>query len=187
MSNTRKPVKWKQKALHEIIQYWVTFLYLAVFFGAFITYRRLVLAQYDISYLHYGVSLLEALILAKVILIGDALHFGQKIEPMPLIYPTIYKAAIFTLWVGLFKLAEHTISGLFQGKGLAGGFDELEHEGMYAFLAKCVIIFSAFIPFFAFKELGRVMGEGRISQLFFRGGIVAGSGPSNGSHPGHAT
>jgi len=36
-------------------------------------------------------------------------------------------------------------------------------------LARCLITFVAFIPFFAFKELGRVLGEDKIRTLFFRG------------------
>jgi hypothetical protein len=31
-----------------------------------------------------------------------------------------------------------------------------------------LIVFVAFIPFFAFKELGRVLGEDKIWTLFFR-------------------
>jgi hypothetical protein len=30
------------------------------------------------------------------------------------------------------------------------------------------VIFVAFVPFFAFRELGRVLGEGKIWALFFR-------------------
>jgi hypothetical protein len=35
----------------------------------------------------------------------------------------------------------------------------------------------AFVPFFAFRELGRVLGEGKLVELFFRkpGGRAAGT------------
>ena len=52
MSDAKKVLDWKQKVLRELIKYWLTFLYLAVFFSAFITYRRLILTQYETSYLH---------------------------------------------------------------------------------------------------------------------------------------
>ena len=35
-------------------------------------------------------------------------------------------------------------------------------------LANSLVILVAFIPFFAVKELARVMGRGRIAALFFR-------------------
>lgn len=186
MSDAPKKDGWKQKAARELINYWITFLYLAVFFSAFITYRRLVLAEYKISYVHYGVGLIEALILAKVILIGDAMHLGRRVEEKPLIYPTLYKTVLFAVWVAIFKLLEHTISEWLRGKGIKAGFDEFEHEGWDALLAKCVIIFTAFIPFFAFKELGRVLGEGKISELFFRRKAAASSGLSGGTHSRNA-
>jgi hypothetical protein len=173
MSNTNRGNNgWKQRVARKVVNYGTTFAYLAVFFGAFTSYRRLILAEYDISYLEYGISLVEAFVLTKIIQLGDRLHLGWRFGYMPLIYPTVYKSVIYTGWVGIFKLAEYAIKGVSQGKGVMGGFDELEKAGVYAFFAKCVVIFSAFIPFFAFKELARVLGEGRISELFFRRKVV---------------
>ena len=159
---------WKQKIAHEMAEYWINFVYLAVFFGMFTWYRRLILAEYQIIYLHYGVALAEAAILAKVIMLGDILRLGRGLEDKPLIFPTLYKTAIFGVWVGAFSVIEHMISGFLHGKGLAGGFDELVSKGRYELLAGCLVTFFALIPFFAFKELERVLGEGRIRGLLFR-------------------
>ena len=41
-------------------------------------------------------------------------------------------------------------------------------RGPNELLANVLVMFVAFIPFFAFKELGRVLGEGRVWELFFR-------------------
>ncbi len=98
--NNRK-AGWKQKARAELIEYWGNVLYLACFFGAFAWYRRFILAQYQISYLHYGAAILEALILAKVILIGDMMRLARRFEEKPLYLPTLYKTFIFTLFVGI--------------------------------------------------------------------------------------
>src|SRR6478735_9228817 len=108
---------WKEKARRELADYWTTFVYLALFFAAFTCYRRLILAEYHIGYLHFGFALIEALVLAKVILIGDAMHLGRRVEDKPLILPTLYKAFIFTIWVGVFRLIEYTIDALIHGKG----------------------------------------------------------------------
>lgn len=172
---------WKQKATHELIDYWVNVVYLACFFGAFIWYRRFILAEYQISYLHYGVGLIEALVLAKVILIGDFMHLGRGLEEKPLILPTLYKTVVFTLFVGGFGLLEHTIHGLLHGKGLAGGLEELRSGGKYELFAKCLVVFFSFIPFFAFKELGRLLGEHKILSLFFRRRPKTGPSPFSGS------
>jgi hypothetical protein len=170
MSDTNKAkAGWKQKIISEMIKYWLIVVYLACFFGLFTWYRRFILAEYQISYVNYGVSLLEALVLAKVILIGDVLRLGRGLEDRPLIVPTLHKAVVFSLWVGVFSVLEHTIGGLLRGQGLAGGFEELMSKGKYELLARCLVTFVAFIPFFAFKELDRVLGEDKMRTLFFRG------------------
>jgi len=164
-----KKTGWKQKLVHEMVEYWINFVYLALFFGVFIFYRRLIMAEYQISYQHYGIVVIKALVLAKVIMIGDVLRLGRRLEDKPLIFVTLYKTVVFTLWVLLFNVLEDAIKGLLHGIGLAGGFNELISKGTDELLAGCLVVFSAFIPFFAFKELGRLLGEGKISELFLRG------------------
>lgn len=170
---------WKQQFRREIIEYWINFVYLAVFFGVFTWYRRLILAQYGISYLHYGIAFIEALILAKVIIVGDALKLGRRFSNRPLIYSTLHKAVVFTIWVGFFNLIERTIGGLFEGKSLEHGLHEISAEGWDTLLARCLVTFVAFIPFFAFRELGRVLGEGKLIVLFFRSTGPASVAPSD--------
>src|SRR5262245_10602514 len=89
---------WKHRLAQEFVSYWINFSYLPVFFGAFTSYRRIVLAEYQISYLHYGIAVIESLILAKVILLGDALGLGGNVKSKPLIYPTLRKAFVFSVF-----------------------------------------------------------------------------------------
>ena len=169
MSDTKtKKADRKQKLIHEMTEYWINFVYLALFFGVFITYRRLILAEYQIVYGDYGIALIKALILAKVIMLGDFLRLDRRLEDRPLIFPTLYKALMFTLWVVLFSILEATASSLLHGKGLKGGLIELADKGWYELLAGCLVVFVAFIPFFAFRELGRVLGEGRLRDFFMK-------------------
>jgi hypothetical protein len=53
-----------------VVEYWINVAYLALVFAAFTQYRRFLLAAYDITYTNYWVAVIEALILAKVIMIG---------------------------------------------------------------------------------------------------------------------
>jgi hypothetical protein len=50
------------------------------------------------GYTHDGVARIEALILSKVIMIGNVLRLGRGLEDKPLIFPTIYKALVFTVF-----------------------------------------------------------------------------------------
>ena len=169
-SPDKKKGKIKEKLVHEMIEYWINVIYLMLIFAAFTQYRRLVLAAHDITYTNYGVAVIEALILAKVIMIGGVFRLGRGLEQKPLIYPTLYKTVVFTLFVGVFTLIENMIKGLWQGQGqgLTGDLVEFLGKVPYEFLANSLVVFVAFIPFFGVKELGRVLGQEKIQALFFR-------------------
>src|SRR5690349_9578287 len=109
----------KQRLAHEFLRYWINVAYLAVFFGVFELYRKLVLAEHGINYVHYGAALIEALVLAKIILIGDAIGLNRGFENKPLIFPTLHKTIVFSLFVGLSAIGEHLVEGKFQGSSLA--------------------------------------------------------------------
>lgn len=159
---------WKAKVGHELIEYGFNVVYLTLVFASFTVYRRLVLAAYDITYTNYWVAVIEALILGKVIMIGAILRLGRGLEDKPLIYPTLYKTAVFTAFVAGFKVLEHVIKGVWDGEGVAGGLAELSENGLEVVLANSLVVLVAFIPFFAVRELGRVLGTKKIWDLFFR-------------------
>ena len=158
----------KQKVRHELIEYGVNVVYLTLVFAAFTVYRRLVLAAYDISYTNYWVALIEAVVLGKVIMIGSVARLGRGLETKPLIYPALYKTAVFTAFVGVFKAIEHGIKGLWHGEGFLGGLAEFASKGPHEILANSLVVIVSLLPFFAVKELGRVLGRERIMALFFR-------------------
>ena len=170
MSSTdKRKGNLKEKIFHEMVEYWINVGYLTLVFAAFTQYRRLVLAAHDITYTNYWIAVIEALILAKVIMVGDVLHLGRLLEQKPLIFSTLLKTVVFSVFVGIFTIVEHTIKGLWKGMGLTEGVVEFFGKGSHELLAGCLVVFVAFIPFFAFRELGRALGgEGRIWRLFFR-------------------
>ena len=136
--------------------------------GALTQYRRIVLAAQDIVYTNYWVAVIEALILAKVVMIGDVLRLGHRLDHKQLSFLIFLKTVVFTLFVGLFTLIEHVIKSLWSGKGFTEGLTDLLGKGHHELLAGCLVILVAFIPFFAFRELGRVLGQSKIWTLFLR-------------------
>jgi hypothetical protein len=157
----------KAKARHELIEYAFNVIYLTIVFAAFTVYRRLLLAAHDIDYTNYWVAVVEALILGKVIMIGGVLRLGRGLEDKPLIYSTLYKTAVFTIFCFVFTLAEHALKGLVSGHGMAAGLAAYAAQGHELIVANSLAVFVALIPFFAVKELGRVLGRETIGRLFF--------------------
>jgi len=161
--------KWRGILVHEMFEYFFNFAFLAVFLIAFAWYRRLILAAYHIQYLGYWAPLIEAAILAKVIMIGDALRIGRSLQNRPLAVITLYRTVVFTLFVVLFSFLEHIVGAMIHGKTAADGIAEIANKGIYEVLAWCVLILAAFLPFFAMKEVERVFGVEKVREMFWRG------------------
>jgi hypothetical protein len=165
IDDTSQKVSFKQRAIHEFEDMGVIFLYLAFFFCAISTYSMLLLNKFEISYFTYGAALINALVIAKVILIGEYARIGRKHEAKPLLYSAIYKAFVFGLLVFAFHLIEEAIKEVVHGHRVAAAFREMRIDDL---LARTVIVFCTFIPLFAFRELQRVLGEDKFRTLLFR-------------------
>ena len=157
----------KERALEELKAYWISVLYLWLFIGAFTVYRRLILAQTGVTYLNYGIALIEALIIAKVILVGKMFGFSRWYEDKPLVVPVIYKSILFGVLVFLLGFLEHVVEGLFHKLSLEAILQGVVAVGGYELVARALILIVAFIPFFAFWEMGRIFGMRELATLFF--------------------
>jgi hypothetical protein len=157
----------KEKAVEELKAYWIISIYLAVLLGALTNYRRLILAEFGVAYVHYGIAIIEALIIAKVILIAKALGFGRRYEGGPLIWPVIHKTIFCGLLVMLFGILERIVEGLLHKKDLAVILQGIVDIGADELAARTLLMLVAFVPLFAFWELGRVIGLRKLSAIFF--------------------
>jgi hypothetical protein len=164
-SNDSARPSLKRKAIHEAMEFAWVFAFLAFFFCALVTYSTLLLREFHIRYLSYAFALLNALVIAKVILLGELAHFGKKYEARPLLLSAIYKAFLFSLLVFGFHFVEEAIKGLLHGVSVARTFHEIRIDDL---LGRSIVIFCVFIPLFAFREFRRVLGEDKFYHLLFR-------------------
>lgn len=164
-SQTSKLAILRQKATHEFEQFVGIFLYLTFFFLSVATYRVLLLKEFHDLYLTYSFALINAFVFAKVILLGEYAHFGKKLEDKPLLFSSVYKAFLFTLLMICFHYFEEGIRRLLHGVNMVGTFYEMSLDLL---LARSLIVFATFVPFFAFREMRRVLGEEKFRALLFR-------------------
>lgn len=155
----------KGKAIHEAVEFAWVFAYLAFFFCALETYSTLLLREFHVRYLSYAFALLNALIIAKVILLGEYAHVGRRYEGRPLLLSAIYKAFLFGLLVFGFHFAEEVVKGLLHGVSVARTFHGIRIDDL---LGRSIVVFCVFIPLFAFREFRRVLGEDKFYNLLFR-------------------
>lgn len=172
----------EQKVERETKQFLMDFLYLALLIGTFNTYRWLLMSEYHVGYFVYGYGLIEALALAKIIVVGESLGIGKGFSNKPLIIPTLYKTMLFALFVLAFGILEHLITGFLHGKNLVAVFQELI-KTRYEILARILMMFVAFLPFFAFRETKRALRGVKLYDLFFRSNGLRQSDPFRGPKP----
>ena len=65
-------------------------------------------------------------------------------------------------------MLEHVVEGLVHGKTLSASFEAFLDTGLYEILGRALVLFVAFIPFFALWEIGRLAGDVRLFDLFFK-------------------
>lgn len=158
----------KTKLIHELRLFLIYTLFFTFFLSLFGTYKRLILGEYAISYIHYGYSFIEALILSKVLILGQKFNLGARFEDKPLIYPVVYKTLIFSLFAFIFAIIEHFFIGFLKGRSFEVLYKELLSTNINLIFANIVVMSFVFFLFFAFFELARVLGERKLFNLFFK-------------------
>ena len=106
-------------------------------------------------------------------LIAEDLHFGGNLKDRPLVYPILYKAVLFAILFICFDLAEEVLVGLVRGKTVAESIPDIGGGSPSGVFFVAIILSVGLIPFFAFREIGRVLGKHELRSLIFADGAKA--------------
>ena len=158
-----------KKALDEGKQLFWIFIYFWVLFGVFSVYRSLVLTERNLIY-HEGFAVINAFLLAKIVLTAEFFQVADSLKHKPLVYPIVFKSAVFCAVLMCFYIIEETLVGVWHGKTIATSIPEIGGEGWKGVLVVGTILFVVLIPFFAYRELARVLGTDELHSLIFRRG-----------------
>ena len=157
----------KQRAYQGLKNYLILACYLWVVFASFVLYSTVILSEHRIPFAPHRFALVNALVLAKVILVAQR-FVGEWLNEMALMYTTLFKSVAFAILLGCLKIIEETLRGLYRGLSynesilVAVGGGTL--TGALVFMAILAVVL---IPFFAFTELGSVLGEEKLKILLF--------------------
>ena len=144
------------------------FLYLWLLFALFTYHKAIVLAQYDIKYKAFGVALLNAFILAKVMLVAEKMNVAAKLRNKPLAYPILTKSIFLAAIFIVFNIIETMLKGLWQGKAVGESLPRIGGGSPAELIVLAVILAVALVPFFAFRELSRALGKGVLDGLLLK-------------------
>jgi hypothetical protein len=149
----------KLRLLEELRKFFVIVAYLWLVFFVLFAHEWLVLAGHNISFRFYGLATLNALILGKIMLIAENMRFTKKFDNRPLVVPIAYKSIVFAVLLLAAYIVEEIGVGMFHGKTAAESFPVIGGGGPAALLCVTAIMAAALAPFFAFREIARVVGE----------------------------
>ena len=160
----------KERAAHQLREFLVMFIYLWALFALLVINQSAVLAREAQDYQAHGFAILNALILAKVLLIGEDLQLGNRFRDKALLYSILYKCFVFTLFIIGFHILERLIVGVWGGRTIAQSFPSIGGGSVTGIVALGATLFVALIPFFAFREISRVIGRGELWSLLLSRG-----------------
>jgi hypothetical protein len=107
------------------------------------------------------------LVLAKIMFVGEALHVADNLKNRPLIYPILYKSAVFSLILISVHVLEEVLAGKWQRKTVTESIIALGGGSLEGILIVGVIMFVVLMPFFALREIGRDIGDDKLFEQFF--------------------
>jgi hypothetical protein len=162
----------KQKIKHEVKEWIVMFLYLWVMFGLFALHQSIIMAEQHQDYRLQGFAIVNALILSKVMLVAEGMHLARGRKDSRPIVVILSRSLAFALLFIVFHVVESIIVGVASGKTIAASFPELAGGHLSGIVSLGVIVSVSLVPFFAFREVSRELGEGRLLRLLMapRGG-----------------
>ncbi len=166
----------KTGLLREARRFAFMFLYLWALFSVFALHESMIVAEDEVSYAAYGLAAVNAFILAKVMLVAESLNLARGFEARPLIVPILYKSVVLAILLVAFYLAEEVVIGLFEGKTVAESVPTFGSGSLGGLGSVGLLMAISLLPFFAFREVDRVLGPGVLRDLFLahrsRGSIL---------------
>ena len=156
-----------QRAIRELKEFAIFAVYFYITLGSVILLKTAVLRAQGIEFAPWGIAVVKAAVLAKFMLLGNAMKIGEGTNTNPLIWPTLHKAFVFLVLLIVMTIIEEAVLGMFHHQSVAASLGELVGPRLEETIAGFLIMLLVLIPFFAFRALGEALGEGELPRLFF--------------------
>ncbi len=153
----------KERVVSEARQFLVVFGYVWLLLEVFDLHRSLVLGDANLIR-HQSLAILKALAFAKILFVAEEMGLGERFKEKPLIWPVLFKSALFAALLMIFNLLEKAIEHKFWPHA---GRDEIHLVDFQMIFCAGIVMFVALTPFFGMRELGKIAGAAQMYQLFF--------------------
>lgn len=168
MSQADKP-SVRERLREELIKYALISLYLFVCFVVVLLYEASIRdASGGLPQLRLGFAVVQALVLGKFILIGNALSVGKRADQNPLLHRIAWKSLAMLVLLLVFKAIEEVIVGLLHGGSVASVAEEFMALSAIQMLAPTLLMLLILVPLTTASEIYRAVGGERFKALLFR-------------------
>lgn len=148
----------KDRARHELQAYFVITLYVWAVLALFRLHASLLAATYNVDIESHGLLIIQALILGKVVLIGEALSLGERASRILPIAPALVKSVLFSAAIIAFQIVEHFARELWKGQPPSGGLPPELGGDLLRLATFSALLVLAFLPYFAIREIEKKTG-----------------------------
>jgi len=160
------PPTLKERARRELVEYAVIAVYLYVCFGALILYKTAILNEQGVAFAPFGFAAAKALILGKFLLLLQAAKIGNKgIGGGRMAIDIARNALLFALLLIVLAVVEELVVGRFHGRMAADVLGEMTGHSVLQVLATALLMVLVLVPYFAFHEITRRLGEGSLRKM----------------------
>ena len=156
-----------ERATDELKEFAIIAAYLYVCFTAILYLKASILKAQGIEFAPFGFAAIKALICAKFVSVGHMLHVGERFKSLPLIWPTLYMSFAFLILLIVLNALEEIAAGFIHNKTVADSLADFAGGTLDQLIATSIVGLLIFIPFFAFRTLGEVIGERNLVKVFF--------------------
>jgi hypothetical protein len=155
--------------LREFLEILPPTIFFIVGFNLVVLTTNLILADYGGQFASFMIATASALIVAKALLVANAMPAIRRYDRAPLIRPILFKTFFYWVAVGIVRLLERWIEYRFSGEYVFGGFvpHAVATFSWDRFIAIQLWIFVLFLVYVTAHEFNRLFGHGELGRILF--------------------
>ena len=166
-TSTEAKTSLRKRAADELREFLIIATYLYVCFTALAYFKAAILQAHGVSFAPFGIAAIKALVCAKFMSVGHAIHLGERRKKEALIWPTLRRSFAFLALLLVLNVLEEVLVGYLHHRAIPDSIAAVGGGTIHQLIAASIVLLLILIPFFAFRSLGDVVGERTLVRLFF--------------------
>jgi hypothetical protein len=154
-----------ERAREELRKYAGVSAYLYVCFAAILFYRWAMQGDEAVRAVHWGTAAAKALILGKFLLIGEAVHAGERVASRTRLQRIAWRTVALAALLVALTVVEEIVVGWFHGGGIAQMLGELRERPLAELAAEALLVLLVLVPLVTVEEMAKALGSGALMRL----------------------